>query len=180
MRFKRFFFISLIALTALVLIVSVLHGINKRREHKLLYDFPETGYTASNPYLDASVKITIRTEDGEPFGIRVRVRLDHKDGAEPLKHAVPAAKLHDDIAAMLWTRLPYVNSRYERFDFGDDGHGGLTFGLSTGFDPELDIGTTKDVLEILDRPVWLKISHSLGVELIEVTPQLTAAEEIEE
>ena len=173
MKPKRVFAGLLIAILAIVVVTILVNSRAKANHKKLLYDLPETGYRATNPYVETYSRISVKVKDGVPTHLVIEIKMLHKSGAGAINRAVISAKMDDDIASILWSRRPYVIFDPEQYiDLGEGWHPGLVFSREAPIDEEAGMGTVESLLSILDRPIRIKISHSQGVELIETVPEI--------
>lgn len=173
MKPKRIFIGLLIIALAIVVIIVLVNSRAKANHQKLLYDFPKAGYQTTNPYVETYSRISVKVEDGVPTHLVIEIKMLHKSGAGAINRAVISAKLDDEIASILWTRRPYVIFDPEQYiDLGEEGHPGLVFSREAPIDDEAGIRTVESLLEILTRPIRVKMAHSRGVELIETVPEI--------
>lgn len=178
-----------IGIVAVVLIgLGIRSSLLKSKQHARLYDFPETGYQSTNQYVSITSEIAVITlrqqdsdEDEEGSGrLNIRIFIEHKNNAQPLRDAVLSAKLHDDLKTVLRIPSLYVIAHPTMtVNIGGEGHPGASFARSTPIDPAAGISDTEQLREVLYQPIRVKISHSQGTELIMVMPKIAFEGQIE-
>ena len=88
MKLKKLFIGLLIVTLAIVVIIVLVNSRAKANHQKLLYDFPETVYQATNPYVETYSRISVKVEDGAPTHLVIEIKMLHKSGAGAINRAV--------------------------------------------------------------------------------------------